>query len=102
MGSGAQGFRGRGRGGGARRVREVALSRTCACSGIREPRSGHMPKVTQPEAKVFPAPSAGSRGRCYAQSTLGLPPAGGKSPSPPGPPLLALPRLAPSPPAPGT
>lgn len=57
MGSGAQGFRGRGRGGGARRVREVALSRTCACSGSREPRSGHLPKVTQPEAKVFPAPS---------------------------------------------
>lgn len=57
MGSGAQGFRGRGRGGGARRVREVALYRTCARSGSREPRSGHLPKVTQPEAKVFPAPS---------------------------------------------
>lgn len=35
----------------------MALSRTCACSGSREPRSGHLPKVTQPEAKVFPAPS---------------------------------------------
>lgn len=66
--------------------------------GAPEPRRGpRLPKVTQPEAKVFPAPSPTSHGGkpesghpCSAHSTPGLPPACSKSPSPPRPPLLSL------------